>query len=121
MQYLMMRRLPRPRILKSHECFQPQYPRIIYIVRDPRDICVSFYHPNLKWGIYRIICDSYYCQPGNDGGCPQVGGFVSRRHRSAVGSSRLVRPVIRWRLGSSISYLVHDVTYVSGQEADPFL
>ncbi|MFZ1008098.1 MAG: sulfotransferase domain-containing protein [Candidatus Sulfotelmatobacter sp.] len=45
-----LRRLPRPRILKSHECFQPQYHRIIYIVRDPRDVAVSFYHHNIKAG-----------------------------------------------------------------------
>jgi hypothetical protein len=45
-----MRRLPRPRILKSHECFQPQYKRVIYIVRDPRDVAVSFYHHNVKAG-----------------------------------------------------------------------
>ncbi|SRR5712692_2221424 len=43
-----MRRLSRPRILKSHECFQPHYPRVIYIVRDPRDVAVSFYHHNVK-------------------------------------------------------------------------
>ncbi|HXM69190.1 MAG TPA: sulfotransferase domain-containing protein [Candidatus Acidoferrum sp.] len=51
-----MRRLPRPRILKSHESFQPRYPRVIYIVRDPRDVCVSFYHHHLKW---RNIPDNY--------------------------------------------------------------
>lgn len=45
-----MRSLPRPRILKSHECFQPLYPRVIYIVRDPRDVAVSFYHHNVKAG-----------------------------------------------------------------------
>jgi hypothetical protein len=45
-----MRRLPRPRILKSHECFEPRYKRTIYIVRDPRDVAVSFYHHNLKAG-----------------------------------------------------------------------
>src|SRR5579864_3988327 len=45
-----MRRLPRPRILKSHECFQPHYRQIIYIVRDPRDVAVSFYHHNVKAG-----------------------------------------------------------------------
>ncbi len=45
-----MRRLPKPRVLKSHECFQPHYKRIIYIVRDPRDVAVSFYHHNIKAG-----------------------------------------------------------------------
>jgi hypothetical protein len=45
-----LRRLPRPRILKSHECFQPRYQRVIYILRDPRDVVVSNYHHNLKVG-----------------------------------------------------------------------
>jgi Sulfotransferase domain len=45
-----LRRLPRPRLLKSHECFQPRYKRIIYILRDPRDVAVSNYHHNLKAG-----------------------------------------------------------------------
>ncbi len=44
----MLRALPRPRMLKSHESFQPQYPHVIYIVRDPRDVAVSFYHHNVK-------------------------------------------------------------------------
>ncbi len=43
-----MRALERPRLLKSHECFQPHYPRVIYIVRDPRDVAISFYHHNVK-------------------------------------------------------------------------
>lgn len=37
-----------PRILKSHDVYDPRYPRVIYIVRDPRDVAVSFYHYNLK-------------------------------------------------------------------------
>jgi hypothetical protein len=51
-----LRNLPRPRMLKSHECFQPHYPRVIYIVRDPRDVAVSFYHHNVK---ARNIPDDY--------------------------------------------------------------
>ena len=44
------------RILKSHECFDPRYPRVVYIVRDPRDVAVSFYFYNLK---VRVIPDGY--------------------------------------------------------------
>lgn len=43
-----LRRFSRPRLLKSHEAFQPNYPRVVYIVRDPRDVAVSYYHHNVK-------------------------------------------------------------------------
>jgi hypothetical protein len=49
-------RVPRPRVIKSHECFEPRYPRIIYLVRDPRDVVVSQYHYHRKC---RKIEDGY--------------------------------------------------------------
>jgi hypothetical protein len=49
-------RIPRPRIIKSHECFDPRYRRVIYIVRDPRDVAVSQYHYHRK--LRRIGDDS---------------------------------------------------------------
>jgi hypothetical protein len=45
-----LRRRLRPRLLKSHESFQPLYKRVIYITRDPRDVAVSFYHHHVKAG-----------------------------------------------------------------------
>lgn len=36
--------LPRPRYFKSHEAFRPDYRRVVFIVRDPRDVAVSYYH-----------------------------------------------------------------------------
>ncbi len=48
--------MPRPRIIKSHECFDPRYPRVVYIVRDPRDVVVSQYHYHRK--LRKIADDS---------------------------------------------------------------
>jgi hypothetical protein len=45
-----LRRRSRPRLLKSHESFQPLYKHLIYITRDPRDVAVSFYHHHIKAG-----------------------------------------------------------------------
>ena len=39
-----------PRYIKSHEPFHPRYQNVIYIVRDPRDVAVSYYHFALKMG-----------------------------------------------------------------------
>lgn len=36
--------LVRPRFLKSHESFDAHYPKVVYIVRDPRAVAVSYYH-----------------------------------------------------------------------------
>jgi hypothetical protein len=35
---------PRPRIIKSHEAFQPSYPKVVYLYRDGRDVAVSYYN-----------------------------------------------------------------------------
>lgn len=49
-------RLPQPRFLASHEYFDPRYKKVVYIVRDPRDVVVSLYHLNLK---QKLIEDGY--------------------------------------------------------------
>ena len=49
-------KMPRPRIIKSHQYFDPRYPRIIFIVRDPRDVLLSTYHFQRK---RRVIDDHY--------------------------------------------------------------
>lgn len=49
-------RLARPRIIKSHQYFDPRYPRIIYIVRDPRDVVISQYHFQRK---RKLVADDF--------------------------------------------------------------
>src|SRR5271154_1316263 len=51
--------LPRPRILKSHQYFDPRYQKVIYIVRDPRDVVLSEYYFDIK---RRAISDDYPLQ-----------------------------------------------------------
>ncbi len=48
--------MARPRLIKSHFSFDPRYPRVIYIVRDPRDVVISEYHYQRKM---RTITDQY--------------------------------------------------------------
>src|SRR6516164_2887870 len=43
-----LRAMSRPRVLKSHEYFDPRYKRVIYFVRDPRDVAVSMYYYSAK-------------------------------------------------------------------------
>lgn len=39
-----LRRMSGPRLLKSHAAFEPSYPRVLYLCRDPRDVAVSDYY-----------------------------------------------------------------------------
>jgi len=43
-----LKRVRRPRIIKTHQYFDHRYPRTIYIVRDPRDVALSYYNFHRK-------------------------------------------------------------------------
>lgn len=49
-------RAARPRILKSHQYFDPRYPKVVYIVRDPRDVVLSEYYFDIK---RRAVAEDY--------------------------------------------------------------
>jgi hypothetical protein len=46
-----MKRVPRPRIVKTHEYFDPRYRKAVYLVRDPRDVAASLYQFRRKSGL----------------------------------------------------------------------
>lgn len=41
--------LPSPHLVWSHNRYDPSYPKVIYLVRDPRDIVISYYHHFQKY------------------------------------------------------------------------
>lgn len=51
-----LKRLPGPRMIKSHEYFDHRYKKVIYVVRDPRDVALSYYNFQRK---NRQIPDDY--------------------------------------------------------------
>jgi|SRR5580658_2842205 hypothetical protein len=51
-----LNRMRRPRTLKSHQYFDPRYPKVLYIVRDPRDVVLAEYH----FGIKQRLHDEHY-------------------------------------------------------------
>jgi len=53
---LRLRRVPRPRFIKSHQYFHPRYRKVVYIVRDPRDVALSYHDFQRKYG---QVEDSY--------------------------------------------------------------
>jgi len=37
-------RIIRPRYIKSHEPYDARYPKVVYLIRDPRDVAISYYY-----------------------------------------------------------------------------
>jgi hypothetical protein len=36
--------LPSPRVMRSHALYNRRFPKVIYLLRDPRDVLLSYYH-----------------------------------------------------------------------------
>ena len=54
-----LKNISRPRVIKTHEYFDHRYQNVIYVVRDPRDVVVSYYHFQRK---YDHVPDNYPLQ-----------------------------------------------------------
>ena len=51
--------LKNPRYLKSHEPYDNRYHKVIYIVRDPRDVAISYYYWMLKFNKFEGEFDGF--------------------------------------------------------------
>jgi len=108
--------LSRPRYLKSHEPFCPRYPKVIYVVRDPRDVLLSYYHYEMRtrqipdgWPIERFAADFMEGAVGDFGTwADHVASWLSTRSAS----SRFL--LLRYEA------LLHDPVAVAGR-IGPFL
>lgn len=47
------------RLIKTHEVYRPEYKKAIYLMRDPRDVCLSEYAYQTALGLTRDDFDSY--------------------------------------------------------------
>src|SRR5215510_3046374 len=46
--------LPDPRFFSVHARYDPVFPKVVYVLRDPRDVMVSYYH-------YKRLTDASFC------------------------------------------------------------
>lgn len=55
-------RSPFPRILKSHELYDDRYQKVIYIVRDVREVVISYYYHHLRHveGLQNLPFDQFF-------------------------------------------------------------
>jgi hypothetical protein len=44
--------LPSPRFMRSHSLYTPRFPKVVYLVRDGRDVLISYYHHFRKFNNY---------------------------------------------------------------------
>lgn len=80
------RKLKRPRVIKSHKTFTNDYPRVIYLYRDGRDVMVSYYYHSVQRnqfsGSFRQFVNNFRSSFGYWG--EHVRGWLDRDDLSCV-------------------------------------
>lgn len=69
-------RIPAPRYVKSHECFQPHYRKVLYLVRNPRDVAISYYnYKHIRGEIDKAMSFEEFLNNFLDGGVDRFGAW----------------------------------------------
>jgi len=68
---------PAYRIIKSHDNYNPAYKKVIYLVRDPRDVMISYYHFATALGDFSGSLADFIRSPnfGIDAWCNHLQGW----------------------------------------------
>jgi hypothetical protein len=107
-------RMARPRIMRSHQHFDPRFPRVIYLVRDPRIVALSQYRLLKKRGSIGAECtiDSFVT--------PFVAGDASvcgswKQHVSSWIATRYGLPgFLLLRYEDMVAHTVHELARIAG-------
>lgn len=51
--------LPNPRYIKSHHPYDKRFNKVIYVVRDPRDVVISYYYWNVKFNNFEDTQENF--------------------------------------------------------------
>jgi len=78
--------VPRPRFLKSHEPYDSRYPMVVYLIRDPRDVAISYHKWLLKFNKSTLPLDEFLLNFAENetryqGWGNHVSGWYENRHR----------------------------------------
>jgi len=49
-----------PRFIKSHFPYTKKYPRVVYLVRNPKDVLISYYHHQIKFYDFKGSINNYF-------------------------------------------------------------
>ena len=90
-----LRSAPFPRVLKSHSPYNIRYPRVIYLVRDGRDVAVSYWHRKRVRGfVYDGFSD--FLKRFLDGALGSCGSWQGHVLNWLEGSSRIPFLLVRY-------------------------